>query len=216
MDEAEKMNVAAQNALLKTIEEPPAYGILLLLVNNKDSFLQTILSRCVSLDMKPLSNELIVDYMKRNLKLPDYQAELMATFAAGNLGRGIRLAESENFLSIKECAMSHMKGITSATADKVASYTKELTSYKDNIEEYMDLLTIWFRDVLIYKASRDANELVFKEEISLIEQFSRKISYNGISDILNNIQKVSTRLKANVNFELTFTLLLMSIRDNFV
>ena len=215
MDEAEKMNVAAQNALLKTIEEPPSYGILMLLVNNKDSFLQTILSRCVALDMKPLSNDLIIDYMKRNLKLPDYQAALMANFAAGNLGRGIRLASSENFLQIKDCALNHMKGIGNATADKVASYAKELSGFKDNVLEYLDLLTSWFRDVLIYKASRDANELIFKEEISLIEQFSIKISYNGLSEIFENIGKVNTRLKANVNFELTFTLLFMSIRDNF-
>ena len=51
VDEAEKMNMAAQNALLKTIEEPPSYGIIILLTTNADSFLQTILSRCIVLDI---------------------------------------------------------------------------------------------------------------------------------------------------------------------
>ena len=215
MDEAEKMNIAAQNALLKTIEEPPSYGIIILLVNNKDSFLQTILSRCVALDVKPLSKNMIVDYMKKNLKLPDYQAELMANFAAGNLGRGIRLASSENFMQIKEIMLNHLKGLENVTADRVAAYIKELTGFKDNIAEYLDLMTSWFRDVLIFKASKDINEIIFKDEIKMIEKYCIAMSYNGINDIFESIQKLSVRLKANVNFELAFTLLFMAIRDNF-
>ena len=52
IDEAEKMNIQAQNALLKTIEEPPSYAVILLLTTNADSFLPTILSRCITLNLK--------------------------------------------------------------------------------------------------------------------------------------------------------------------
>ena len=64
IDEADKLTVAAQNAMLKTIEEPPAYGIVILLANNPDVFLQTILSRCVVLDLKPLKDDVVIKYLK--------------------------------------------------------------------------------------------------------------------------------------------------------
>lgn len=73
VDEAEKLTVQAQNALLKTIEEPPAYGIIMLLTNNKDSFLQTILSRCVALEMRPVASTDIINYLREKEKIPDYQ-----------------------------------------------------------------------------------------------------------------------------------------------
>lgn len=215
VDEAEKMNANAQNALLKTIEEPPAYGIIILLVNNKDSFLQTILSRCVALDLKPLKKEQIIQYLMEKEQIPDYQAKVAATFAAGNLGRAIKLGSMEDFNKLKDMTILQLKNLHNATATDIAGYVKELTVYKGNISEYTDLLTAWFRDVLIYKASRDINELIFKDMVNVIEKYSTNMSYNGIEETFINIMKVQTRLRANVNFELTMQLLLMSIRDNF-
>ena len=66
IDEAEKLTVAAQNALLKTIEEPPSYGIVIFLTTNADIFLQTILSRCVMLDLKPIKNSIVEEYIRNN------------------------------------------------------------------------------------------------------------------------------------------------------
>ena len=76
IDEAEKMNQQAQNALLKTIEEPPAYGVILLLTTNADSFLPTIRSRCITLNLKAVKDELIHKYLMEKLHIPDYQADV--------------------------------------------------------------------------------------------------------------------------------------------
>lgn len=213
MDEAEKMNVQAQNALLKTIEEPPHYAIIMLLVNNKETFLQTILSRCVSLDVKPLDRNTISAYLIKNCKMPDYQAKMAADFASGNLGRAIRLATMESFTEMKEMLLSHMKNMFSANVADIGVYIKDLNSYKDNISEYIDLMVAWFRDVLIYKASKDINPLIFKEQITLIERYAKQLSYEGIEDIFVAADKALMRLRANVNFELTMELMLMTIRD---
>ena len=64
VDEAQKLSVQAQNALLKTIEEPPAYGIILLLTTNAASMLETILSRSIVLNMKPVESEAFTSYMR--------------------------------------------------------------------------------------------------------------------------------------------------------
>ena len=214
VDEAEKLTVQAQNALLKTIEEPPAYGIIMLLTNNKDSFLQTILSRCVALEMWPVASTDIINYLREKEKIPDYQAKMVVNFAGGNLGRAIRLASMEEFNELKDMVIRHLTGICDASVTDISGYVKEAATFKDNIAEYIDLMVAWFRDVLIFKASKDINQLIFKEDISLIEKYVIRISYNGINRIFEAADKVVLRLRANVNFDLTIELLLMCIREN--
>ena len=76
INEAEKMNVQAQNAILKTIEEPPHYVIVILITNNAGAFLQTITSRCVMLSMKPVREDIIREYIMKKYQIPDYKENL--------------------------------------------------------------------------------------------------------------------------------------------
>ena len=94
VDEAEKMNQQAQNALLKTIEEPPAYAVIMLLTTNADSFLQTIRSRCITLNMKSVKDEVIKAYLMNEKHIPDYQADISAAFAQANIPQ---VTESQRF-----------------------------------------------------------------------------------------------------------------------
>ena len=68
------MTEQAQNALLKTIEEPPEYGVIFLLTTSATTFLPTILSRCVLLDLKPVNQEIIKRELMHKHGMPDYQA----------------------------------------------------------------------------------------------------------------------------------------------
>ncbi len=79
------MTVQAQNALLKTIEEPPAYAVILLLTTNASAFLPTILSRCVMLTLKPVPDEQVRSYLMEHVQIPDYQADICVAFAQGTL-----------------------------------------------------------------------------------------------------------------------------------
>ena len=102
INEAEKMTEAAQNALLKTIEEPPEYAVILLLTDNMNMLLPTVLSRCVTLHLRPVDRGLLKMHLMKDCNVPDYQAELAATFAAGNVGRAERYAESAEFEGRKD------------------------------------------------------------------------------------------------------------------
>ena len=85
INDSEKMTVQAQNALLKTLEEPPAYGVIILLTTNVDALLPTILSRCVILHMRPVEDSKIEEYLMKQLHIPDYKAGVCAAFARGNM-----------------------------------------------------------------------------------------------------------------------------------
>ena len=100
--ESEKMTVQAQNALLKTIEEPPEYAIIILLTTNADTFLQTILSRCVMLNIRPVKEDIIKNQLTSQYGVGDYEARVAATFSNGNPGKAIKLATSEEFKELND------------------------------------------------------------------------------------------------------------------
>lgn len=214
VDEAEKMNVQAQNALLKTIEEPPAYAVILLLTTNADGFLPTILSRCVRLDLKPVNDEKIRSFLMKEKGVPDYQADICVAFAQGNVGKAILLAGSENFSEMKKSAVQLMKRLRDIDLYELSQAVKQITEYKLEINDYFDLMMIWYRDVLLYKATADVNRLIFQDEVYSIKKEASHSSYEGIERILESLNKAKARIRANVNFELVIELLLLTIKEN--
>ena len=214
VDEAEKMNVQAQNALLKTIEEPPAYGIILLLTTNADGFLPTILSRCITLNLKSVQEDLIKSHLMKKFQVPDYQADVCAAFAQGNVGKAIQLASSDEFNELKSDAIALVKKLEDMDLFEMNEQIKLVSEYKNKIDEFLDLLTLWFRDVLYAKATNDVRNLIFKDEVYDIKKQAAKRSYYGIESILNSLEQTRVRLNANVNFELVIEMLLLTIKEN--
>ena len=214
IDEAEKMNVQAQNALLKTIEEPPAYAIILLLTTNADNFLPTILSRCVSLNIKAVPDEMIEKYLMSNWQIPDYQAQICVAFAQGNVGKAIQLASSSDFNELKSSVLQLVKRLHEIDLYELTEAVKQIGEYKLQINDYFDLMMVWYRDVLYFKATGDVNGLIFKDEVYDIKRRAEKSSYNGIEQIIEALQKAQLRLLANVNFDLVMELLLLTIQEN--
>lgn len=208
------MTAQAQNALLKTLEEPPAYAVIMILTTNVDALLPTILSRCVVLNMKPVRDDLVKKYLMEELQIPDYKANVCVAFARGNLGKAKQLASSEEFDHIKEEAVSMLKYVQDMEINEMLAAVKKIQEYKFDVGDYLDILAIWYRDVLLFKATNDANHLIFKEEIQYIKKCADRCAYEGIEDILKALDKAKSRLKANVNFELTMELLLMAIKEN--
>ena len=172
IDEAEKMNEQAQNALLKTIEEPPAYAIL------------------------------------------NYQADVCVAFAQGNVGKAIQLASSEEFNELKDAVLQLIKRLRDIDLYEMTEAVKQIATYKLSINDYFDLMMVWYRDVLLFKATGDVNGLIFKDEVYDIKRQAEKSSYSGIETILEALRKAQIRLNANVNFDLTMELLLLTIKEN--
>lgn len=214
IEDAQLMNIQAQNAMLKTIEEPPEYAVILLLTTNMGSFLPTVLSRCVTMNMQPLKKEIIKQHLMEKEKIVDYRADIAVSFSGGNLGKAIALSKSEEFTGMLEEVLQLLKYIKDMQAYEVAAAVKRATDYKFKFEDYIDIMILWFRDVLYYKASQDVNGLIFRNEINSIKEYAAVSSYNGIEQILVAMEKAKVRLKANVNFDIAIELMFLTIRDN--
>lgn len=214
IDEAEKLNPQAQNALLKTIEEPPAYAVIMLLTTNADLFLPTILSRCIRLDLKTVPDEKIKKFLMEEQQIPDYQADVCVAFAQGNVGKAVQLASSDSFNELKDMTLQLVRRVKEIDTYEMAQAVKQIAEYKLEIGDYFDLLMIWYRDVLLYKATQEVDRLIFKDQIYEIKKQADVSSYQGIEEILEALDKAKIRVKANVNFETVIELLLMTMKEN--
>ena len=211
--DAELMTVQAQNALLKTIEEPPEYAVILLLTGNIDGLLPTIQSRCVRLDLKVVDDGLVKEYLMEHLHVPDYQAEIDASFAQGSIGKAKAAATSQEFADMTQNALKILKYANTMEVYELSDTIKGFSEEKQNIDDYLDIFQFWFRDVLMFKATREIDNLVFKQEINFIKEQASQRSYENLEKILDALQKTKVRLRANVNFELALELLFLTIRE---
>jgi len=213
IDEAEKMSEQAQNALLKTLEEPPEYAVILLLANNENLLLQTILSRVVRLDTRPLATRQICDYLVQKLSIPEYHAQLAAEFACGNLGRALRFASSSEFEEKKEAILHLFRRLDEMTIPELVASIKPLVEDKSAITDTLDLILLWYRDVLILKASQKTDELVYKGELMELRRYAATRSFPALNRIILAVETARRRLKANVNTEMVFELLFLTMRE---
>ena len=212
--EADLMTVQAQNALLKTIEEPPAYAVIMLLTENAEVLLPTIRSRCVMMKLRNIKDQLVKKYLMEQMEIPDYKADVCVAFAQGNMGKAIMLAHSEYFNEIKEEAVHLLRNIDDMTVPELMDAVKRCMTYKLEINDYLDIIAIWYRDVLIYKATKNVDRVVFSDQMKYIKERARRSSYEGIENILDALEKAKARMKANVSFELSMELLLLTIKEN--
>ena len=211
--DANKMTEQAQNALLKTIEEPPVYAIIILLTENCDSLLPTIRSRCVTLTMNPVEKDKICTYLENKFQLEPEQAQIAANYCQGNIGKAIRFASSSDFIEMKNQVLKLLKNLDSMDIASIIDTIKEFSTHKNDINDYLDLMLLWYRDVLMFKVTKDANLLLYSDEYSAISEQATKRDYENIENIIAGIDKAKVRLKANVNFDVTIELMILAMKD---
>ncbi len=214
--EAEKMTAEAQNALLKTLEEPPSYAVIMLLTNNILNLLPTIISRCIRLRLNPLDSETVNGYLTGELNVDRYQAEMYTALARGNIGRAKSLIEDESFNTVKDEAIRLVKNLKELKMSRLTAIIRLLSENKPAAGDFLDILILWFRDVLMFKATGLTERLAFKEEISEIKSEASDYGYEGLNKAVTAVEEAKRRLKANVNFEMTIQLLAFEIRGSLI
>lgn len=213
IEDADTMTIQAQNALLKTIEEPPSYAIFILLSTNSNSFLQTILSRCVLLKIKPLLFEEVNKYLIEYENLTKEKADLFSTFSEGNIGRAKILSNDVYFIEMRDEIISILISLSKKGLVDMFLIAKEITKYKDVIQDVLDIFYLWYRDVLVLKETSDIKFLIQKENIPGIEKETLEYSTESLYNKLSAIWDAKISLKQNSNFQLTLEVMFLNIKE---
>ncbi|QUH29380.1 DNA polymerase III subunit [Vallitalea guaymasensis] len=214
VDNADTMTEQAQNALLKTIEEPPSYVMILLLSNNINKFLITILSRCVVLKLKPIMPDKVMNYVIEKLQISDYRSELITSFAQGIIGKAKELASSTEFFDMRESMIKIVDIIINGDDYQLLEVSQKFEDYKDDIQDFLDLLMTWFRDLLIVKKINDEMYIINRDKYRTLLKQAQVLSYNRISIMIENINKAKNLLKQNANFRLVIEMMILQTKEN--
>lgn len=211
IEDAGNMTEQAQNALLKTLEEPPSYGIFILLTNNLNSFLPTILSRCVVFKLKPLPFHSVENYMMKNLEISKQTAHFCCVYAQGSIGVAQKLSASEEFFNMRRKIIDIFSEIQGMDYVQLFRMAKELEEFKTSIQETLDIAYMWFRDLAVYKQTDD-EDLLLQRDLS--EQIIAQAQNRELDDILHNLEllwQTKRQLKQNANFQLAIEVLLLKM-----
>jgi len=148
-------------------------------------------------------------------QIPDYKAEIAANFSGGNVGKAIKYASSEDFEKKKEDIFHILRYLDDMELHEIISGIKTISESKEAVFEYIDIMLLWFRDVLMLKASNDPNLLLFKDEYQIIKKQANIRSYDQIENIIKSMDEAKAKLTANVNLDITIELMLLHIKENY-
>lgn len=228
--EAQKMTPQAQNALLKTLEEPPAYVTILLLSENENAFLPTILSRVVQLPLRTVPDAAIRNYLMETCRVTDYRAHLAVQFALGNIGRARMLALSDTFAERLRRTVGLLSDLNRMQIVRMNAVLHEILAIREETQEeedaalnkararqavsdFLQILTALCRDMLVYEACGRDDLLIFAGEMSYISKACESLSMADIARTLDDILQAEGQLRANGNADLILQILLMNLKE---
>ena len=146
---ADRMTAQAQNALLKTLEEPAGGNVFFLLTDQPGAMLPTIVSRCRRLRFSPVSVEACAEILAEKGVEPG-RARLAAACAQGAVGRALEIAGDEDYLPLREKALSSLKALSGGKAGvaRAISFLGEGKSAAARAPEWLEILEVVARDLM--------------------------------------------------------------------
>lgn len=206
IDKADSMTVQAQNALLKTMEEPPEYAVIILIAQSLDRFLPTIKSRCIKLHISLISNQVILEKL-RSLGIDSELSKSLASFSRGNLAKALTFSREENINIYKE-NINILTNISSSNSIELYDYA-ELINARENKMDFMDFCLMWYRDILLFSVNKNAENIIFKSEYRTLRKLTSVYSFSDLENITDSINHAIEELSSNVNSKYVIKLMLM-------
>ena len=208
ISEAQCLNAAASNALLKILEEPPDGSILVLIANHKSDLLPTIASRCQRLQFNRIPQKQIASWIVKEHGLNLQAAEIIAAMANGSLGNA-RMMLDANWLQCRKWLIAEMQQLSLQPAARLLALAEKLAREKESLAERLEIIKSWFRDLIV---SRYDDRKIINQDVS--DQIK---SASGQSETwvhlskLDAVQNIQGRLKANTNLRLSMEQLLIKL-----
>lgn len=212
--EGNKLTIQAQNALLKTIEEPPTGVFIIILCESLELILDTIKSRCQIYKLTPLSKSEITEYIE-NIKGNATKEEILAALAysEGVPGRAERFLIDSNLRNLRQLLLDVLNEANNGAADVLLEYENLLLSYKDNKDEILNILTSFIRDIMVYKELNDISLIINGDKITHLKKLAIGMSYRKLNKILDKIKEARINLLSNSNFNITIRVMLIGFME---
>ena len=212
--EGDKMTTEAQNAFLKTIEEPPKGVFILILCENLEAVLDTIKSRCQIHKLQRLDRDLMGKFLDRDFKeLSAEQRTAIISFSDGIPGKAERYINDNSLKEIRNIVIDIMKEITNYNGNEILNYGTFFTKYKNKWQEVLNWFLSYVRDIMVYKETGNKDLIINLDKYEDIKDLSNMFSFNKLNDIIDIVNDTRTKLDRNVNLSLVFNIMLLKMKE---
>jgi DNA polymerase-3 subunit delta' len=209
IDRAELINISAANALLKTLEEPPDQSIIILIASNVNNLLPTLNSRCQKLTFSFLQKDEVTRLIKKQNLEDEIGTDFLVTFAQGSIGKALSF-ESEWINTERKKFLNDTFSVVQGDMEKAFQMTEEIY-LNENLMNYLDILKIWFRDILVYKYCNDDTRIINTDLIDSIKRSDHYLSHARLLSMFQVVTDCSRNILRNANKRLTLEAMFMKL-----
>lgn len=206
----EEANSNAANALLKTLEEPPAQVIMLLTAESGERLLPTIVSRCEVLRLRPLAVKIVQEGLESQWDLPTDQASLLAHLSGGRPGQALSLQQDPALLGQRQSWLEDQNQLLMAGRVARFAYAENLAKDKEALRGALEVWLSFWRDVLLLASGGDLPISNF-DRSEEIERAAAKFGLSSACRMVSAVERTVDLLEHNVNARLATEVLLLSL-----
>lgn len=209
--DAHNMTIQAQNALLKTIEEPPKFAVFIMLSKNYNGFLPTILSRCILFKIRPLAPSIIEKFLiDKNINVN--MSKFYAIYARGSIGKALEIANSEQFVQFRQDIINDIDNLDKLDLIQTYRLIDKYENIKENINEILDIYLLVYRDSLVFKQTNNENYIIQNDIANCVKNIA-SMSVKNLTNKIDAILKAKLSLQQNTNFNMTMECLFLKLKE---
>ncbi|RLC95068.1 MAG: DNA polymerase III subunit delta' [Chloroflexi bacterium] len=206
----EEATISAANALLKTLEEPPSYVVLVVLASDADRLLPTIVSRCQQVPLRPLPVSVVQQALVERWGAEPGRAELLAHLSGGRLGWAVRALDDEKTLEHRAKRLDGLDQLIGASTVQRFRYAEKMARKPDVTQETLDLWIGWWRDVMLVAAGTDT-PLTNVDRRGKLRDHARRFGVERSGAVVKALRSAAGRLRRNANARLTLEMLMLDL-----
>ena len=206
--DAQAMNPAAGNALLKMLEEPPVRTILILVATHTSDLLPTIVSRCQQLRFKPISRKNLESVLIQEHGLDAGDAMIVTTMAGGSLSRALRMHRTQ-WINRRNWLINEMDSLSTGSVNHLLAFGEQLSKNKDILQDSLEVMKSWLRDLVVGKLNPD--RAINQDLVEKIRQTSQKMSVAALLDKIDTIQATQNSIQAGTNLRLALEAMVLKL-----
>ncbi len=206
----ERATVSAANALLKTLEEPPPHVMLILTAKNTGLLLPTLVSRCQTVKLMPVSNQILAETLQTKYKATQAQANLLSRLASGRPGWAIKAFENPEVIAERSQYLLELGQILTQPQAHRLAYAQSLLKKNIDLMNILNLWLSWWRDLLLVHYGC-VDQIVNVDLQDTLRQLAGSLSGRQITSSLEYTYKAIRNLNYNVNLRLNLEVLLLNL-----
>ena len=212
--DTDRMTVDAQNAFLKTIEEPPSGVFIMLLCKSQEGILDTIKSRCQIHNLKRLKSKDIRLFLNRDFpELSKDDLEIMVSFCDGIPGRAMSFLKDTSFMEMRSTVLDILKACSNDKKQEILKYEEFFLKNKSIWRDVLICLLYYIRDLIVYKETRDETLTINRDKIISIKELADVFSFNKLSGMIEVVNDTAQNLERNVNIALAIDSMLLNMQE---